>query len=141
MKALHQIAQLLISSWVLAGDEGESETTIPTSHGILDRALQALAQEGVLPKWAADQLHFTDSRIGRQCVELPEILDWAQMADLTSVPNPYYQVADVQVEKATARKLLRRIPEINEETAVKIGQRLRNELTKAQAETRADSLA
>jgi hypothetical protein len=79
---------------------------LPTSHGILDRALELAKAKNALPEWFWSNLHFADSRVGLQCVELPEILDWAQTAELTEVPNPSYRRTRVKVNTATARRLL-----------------------------------
>lgn len=132
MDRLHEIAQLLVSSWVL-GSDAESDKAIPTSHGVLDVAIRALTTRTEFPAWAKEELHFADSRIGMQCVELPAILDWAQLADLTSVPNPWYQVTEVQVTKPTARKLLKRLRGVSEEQAAALGKLLRVELENAKA--------
>ncbi len=125
MDRLHQIAQLLVSSWALSGDEEHNK--IPTSHGLLDQAIKALWDKKDLPEWAAQELHFANSRIGLQCVELPAILDWAQLADLTSVPNPWYQVTQVQVTRPTARRLLKKLP-VNEQEVAELGKKLRSEI-------------
>ena len=76
--------ELLIASWIL----GEGGDRIPASHGILDRALKIAVEREAFPDWFREELHFVDSRVGLQCVELPELLDWAQTALLTTAPNP-----------------------------------------------------
>ena len=103
MNELHQLAQLIVSCWRISGDQGR----IPTSHGMLDRALKSVVDSGGFPVWAKDRLTFVDSRIGLQCVELPGILEWAQRAQLTSAPNPSYETTEVQVSNRVATKLLR----------------------------------
>jgi hypothetical protein len=124
MDRIHDLAQLLVSSWSLAASQDQARL-IPTSHGIFDRALKMVADEGLLPSWAMERLHFVDSRIGLQCVELPVILDWAQKSELTAAPNPSYRTTHVQVSPAVARKLLRRIS-VGEVEAQKLGQGLRD---------------
>jgi hypothetical protein len=37
---------------------------------------------------------------------LPEILDWAQTADLTEVPNPSYRRTKVKVNRSLSQRLL-----------------------------------
>jgi hypothetical protein len=103
MNRLHELAKLLVCCWIL-GDKDPQP--LPTSHGILDRALQLVKDQAILPAWVWDELHFADSRVGLQCVELPEILDWAQTAELTQVPNPSYQTTTVKINAAIARRLL-----------------------------------
>ena len=72
MRHLLDTAELLIASWILGGDDDR----IPTSPGILDQALEIAVEDEACPPWVRDQLHFVDSRIGLQCVELPALLDW-----------------------------------------------------------------
>ena len=76
------------------------------------------------PAWVRGQLHFVDSRIGLRCVELPDLLGWAQRAQLTSAPNPSYQSTQVQVSDKVARQILRDL-NVTEEEAIKWGELLR----------------
>ena len=103
MNRMHRLAKLLVCSSALGGDELQD---LPTSHGILDRTLELARDRQVLPAWFWDQLHFADSRVGLQCVELPDILDWAQTAELTEVPNPSYQRTRVKLSAAVAKRML-----------------------------------
>lgn len=120
MRHLLDTTELLIASWILGGGDDR----IPTSHGILDRALKAAVENETCPPWVRDQLHFVDSRIGLQCVELPALLDWAQRAQLTSAPNPSYQSTQVQISGRAARKMLLDL-DVTEEEAIKWGTLLR----------------
>jgi hypothetical protein len=129
MGNLHELAQLLISAWLITGDERR----IPTSHGVLDQALKMATDKGLLPSWAQDQLHFTDSRVGLQCVELPSILDWAQMADLTSAPNPSYRYTEVQVSPRIARKFLKDL-NVSQDEAQQLGRLLRERTSELMAQ-------
>jgi hypothetical protein len=103
MNRMHRLAKVLVCSWILGGEDSQE---LPTSHGILDRALEIAKIQKALPSWFWDQVHFADSRVGLQCVELPDILDWAQTAELTEVPNPTYRRTRVKVSKAVARQML-----------------------------------
>ena len=120
MKHLLDISEILVASWALA-DGGER---IPTSHGILDHALKDAVQHDSCPSWVRDNLHFVDSRIGLQCVELPSLLDWAQRAHLTSAPNSSYQSARIQISKAAARDLVSNL-DVTMENARLWGEHLR----------------
>ena len=120
MRHLLDTTELLIASWILGGDGDR----IPTSHGILDRALKLAVGDKTCPPWVRDQLHFVDSRIGLQCVELPALLDWAQRAQLTSAPNPSYQSTQVQISGKAARLMLLDL-DVTEEEAIKWGILLR----------------
>ena len=120
MPHLLDTTELLIASWILSGDGDR----IPTSHGILDRALKLAVQDEACPLWVRDQLHFVDSRIGLHCVELPALLDWAQRAQLTSAPNPSYQSAQVQISSKAARRMLRDL-NVPEQKAKRWGELLR----------------
>jgi hypothetical protein len=131
MKRLHEFAQLLVASWKI----GTKDNKIPTSHGILDRALKAALDQNALPEWAKDSLRFTDARVGIQCVELPEILDWAQTAELTSAPNPSYSQADIKVSENVALILLRRLG-VDEVQARNLGAILRAASKDASEESR-----
>ena len=65
MRLHYELANFLIASWRLAR-AGEK---LPTSHGVLDRALER-AQER-LPDRFRGALTFVDTPIGRLCSELP----------------------------------------------------------------------
>jgi len=117
MDRLHDIARLLISSLALVG--GDERKEIRTSGGALDRAIGENLDR--FPDWARRELHIADSRVGLQCVELPEILGWAQAAELTSAPNPYYRVIRLQASQRVARVLLKRL-RVPEEDARRLGE-------------------
>ena len=120
--------ELLIASWILGGDDGNR---MPASHGILDRALKIAVDQGAFPPWFRDELHFVDSRVGLQCVELPELLDWAQRALLTTAPNPSYHWAQVQVSSKAARQILSDL-DIDEGEAREWGRLLREAVVRVQ---------
>lgn len=119
MSRLYDVAQLLVSSWVLAGPNKR----LPTSQGLLDRALKTAVDRGTLPQWASKELHFADSRTGLRCIELSEILEWAQSGELTSAPNPSYRSADLKVSRRVALVMLRRL-RVSEDDATKLGRGL-----------------
>lgn len=114
--------EVLIISWILGGESDRDR--IPTSHGILDRALQTAVHQGAFPSWFREELNFVDSRIGLQCVELPSLLNWAQRAQLTTAPNPTYHSTQVQISRAAALKILSEL-NLAEEEATKWGTILR----------------
>lgn len=114
--------EVLIISWILGGESDRDR--IPTSHGILDRALQAAVDQGAFPSWFHEELTFVDSRIGLQCVELPSLLNWAQRAQLTTAPNPTYHSTQVQISRDAALKILSEL-NLAEEDATKWGTVLR----------------
>ena len=131
MRHLLDISEILVASWVLAG----SGERIPTSHGILDRALKEAVEHESCPPWVRENLHFVDSRIGLQCVELPSLLEWAQRAQLTSAPNPSYQSAQVQISNAAARDMVSTL-DVSEKNAKLWGDQLRaiiNKVSKSQS--------
>ena len=113
--------EVLITSWILGGDDRDR---IPTSHGILDRALRAAIRRGAFPSWVREKLSFVNSRIGLQCVELPSLLNWAQRAQLTTAPNPTYHATQVQISRVAARRILSDL-DVSEEEAVTWGEILR----------------
>lgn len=134
MPHLLDTTEFLVSCWILSGDDER----IPTSQGILDRALQAAVENESCPYWVRDQLHFVDSRIGLQCVELPALLDWAQRAQLTSAPNPSYQSTQVQVSERVARQMLRDL-EVAERQAENWGKLLRQCVKQESSSATADA--
>jgi hypothetical protein len=115
--SIHRITQFLIASWIL----GTDAKRIPTSRGILDRALKRARDKRMLPPWVGQALHFSVARTGLQCVELPAILDWAQSAELTSAPNPSYQYTELRVSPRVARILISKLG-ISENDATALGQ-------------------
>lgn len=129
MRHILDTTELLVASWILAGDD-DRDDRIPTSHGILDRALKTALEQEAFPPWVRDQLHFVDSRVGLQCVELPELLDWAQRAQITTAPNPSYQSAQVQISGKAARRILSDL-EVTEDDAIKWGKLLREAVSEA----------
>ncbi len=114
MTRLQDIAELLVASWVLS-DEEATPRPLPASHGLLDRALQQAILKGGFPSSWADRLHFVDSRVGLQCVELPSVIAVAQRAEFTSEPNPSYKATRIKIGPRAARALLRRHEEVTEE--------------------------
>jgi hypothetical protein len=121
MNPMHRLAKVLVCSWALGGQDRQD---LPTSHGILDRALELVRDQEVLPSWFWTQVHFADSRVGLQCIELPDILDWAQTAELTEVPNPSYQRTRIKINQTVARRMLADL-DISEEDATDWGKSLR----------------
>lgn len=113
MNRLRELSELLVASWAIAA--GDEERRIPTSHGLLDRALQIAEERNAFPEWVWKELHFVDSRVGLQCVELPMVLDWAQRAGLTASPNPSYATTEIQVSAGAAKHLLKRLKVAEEE--------------------------
>lgn len=127
MARMHDMAQTLVSCWVLAN---EGDRLIPTSHGLLDRGLHRAVESSAFPDWMRQELQFADSRIGLQCIDLPDLLDWAQRAELTSAPNPSYHTVQVQISPRVARRLLRQLG-INEDDAAAWGKALREGIEKS----------
>lgn len=111
------IAELMAASWILS----DNDPRIPTSHGILDRGLRDAIAGGAFPTWAKTRLHFVDSHVGLQCVELPAILDWAQRSQLATACSSYLTI---QVSRQAVRVLLRDLG-VDETQTVEWGHRLR----------------
>ncbi|MCV3768214.1 hypothetical protein [Rhizobium sp. TRM95796] len=92
-------AELLMAIWKLGSDNER----LPTSHGILDRALFECRDD--LPAALRDNLHFGQTNVGLRCYELPDILLAAQDALLTSEPNPTYLSTNVMIDEEMARRI------------------------------------
>lgn len=103
MRSDYEMANFLVAAWRLA-KPGER---LPTSHGVLDRALEAVQNR--LPIQFQGELTFVDSPIGRLCRELPDILRAAQESYLTSEPNPTYLTSEIKIGAAAAMDLLDRL--------------------------------
>jgi len=129
MDRLHDVARLLIASLVLANKNGSGSQRIPTSHGLLDKAIHKALPR--FPRWASEQIHMSDSRIGLRCVELPEILGWAQAAELTTAPNPYYRETELNASPYVAEVLLRRLG-VSTAEAQSIGEEILQSLNEMQ---------
>lgn len=112
MTGRYDQAEILVALWKL----GAESEMMPTSHGILDRALAAIRDQ--LPE-ELSTLTFGKTGVGLRSFELPDILLAAQEAMLTSEPNPTYlstlitltddQAAEIAIEHGlsvqNARKL------------------------------------
>lgn len=93
-------AELLAAMWLLgAGDK----KGLPTSHGILDRALHEVYDD--LPAQLREGLSFGVTGVGFRCYELPTILLTAQEALLTTEPNPRYKESLVTIDTDAARQI------------------------------------
>ncbi len=77
---------------------------MPTSHGILDRALEDVQPR--LPEAYRGGLTFGMTSVGKRCFELPDILLAAQEALLTSEPNPTYLATEITLSEGSARQIV-----------------------------------
>ena len=132
MTKLQDIAELLVASWVLSTTANSDVDMLPTSHGLLDLALERALKAGAFPNSWRDRLHFVDSRIGLQCVELQAVIDVAQRAEFTSEPNPSYKATRVKIGPRAAKALLRRHG-IEEDRAKDWGAQLHRAVAEAKA--------
>lgn len=96
----YERAELLTAIWKL----GTANEMMPTSHGILDRALSD--EREALPAALTDDLTFSVTSVGLRCLELPDILLAAQEAMLTSEPNPTYLSTVVTLDEEEARQIV-----------------------------------
>lgn len=100
MASKYDHAELIAALWKLGA---EAEQRLPTSHGILDRALDSCKDE--LPQLLREHLSFGITSVGLRCFELPAILLAAQEAMLTSEPNPTYLSTIVTLDDDSARQI------------------------------------
>jgi len=139
MKPIQDIAEVLVSSWVLTAkaDEHEELDALPaTQQGVLDRALEAAVTAGAFPADWRERLHFVDSRTGLQCVELDAVISAAQRALFTQDPNPSYSETRTKIDPRVARLLLRRY-KIKDAQAIEWGEKLREAVAAARETMRA----
>jgi hypothetical protein len=109
MEAIHRLAHWLISCWLLGQEPGKEIKRIPISHGILANALRELKSKNYLPDWAKEELTFVEGRTGLVCLELHDILAWAQRAAITRAPNPTYSYTEVIVDRDFAERRLEKL--------------------------------
>ena len=100
MASRYDSAELLVALWKLGAGQGH----MPTSHGILDRALKDCLEE--LPSALRGNLSFGVTGVGLRCYELPDILLAAQEALLTTEPNPTYLSSVVVLDEDGARQIV-----------------------------------
>lgn len=129
MRELFEFAEFLASAWRLAHQNDDER--MPTSHGVLDRALFELRDE--LPERLRDVLSFGNTRVGFRCYELPEILHCAQANLLTSEPNPTYLTTQIQIKADTARRILMR-RDISPGVGAAFGEKLKNAIQRAKSD-------
>jgi hypothetical protein len=101
MPGLYVQAELLTALWKLSAGPDER---LPTSHGILDRALRECKDS--LPDQLTETLSFGITGVGLRCYELPQILMAAQEAMLTTEPNPTYLSTIVTLDEERARQIV-----------------------------------
>lgn len=99
MARRYEQAEVLVALWAL----GSQRDMMPTSHGILDRALEAMRPR--LPGPLAE-LTFGATSVGLRSFELPDILLAAQEAMLTSEPNPTYLSTMVTISPDQAAEIV-----------------------------------
>jgi hypothetical protein len=115
------ISELVFCSWLLA----TRDSRLPSGAGILDRALERATKGTKCPPWVAPLLHFIDTDAGRECLELPRILEWARRSDLTAALNTTYRYAEIKITSAHARAVLDSLG-VDEKEAVAWGHELQN---------------
>ena len=132
MENRYNIAELLTALWKLGAD-GD---LMPTSHGILDRALQAVFDD--LPEEMRQSLTFGVTSVGLRCYELPSILLAAQETMLTSEPNPTYLSTIVTLDEDIARQIAVS-HNVSTDKARSIGQSLKAAVDRVRQELREDA--
>lgn len=120
-------AELLVALWKL----GAGAEMMPTSHGILDRALEGVKES--LPEELAS-LTFSTTSVGLRCYELPDILLAAQEAMLTSEPNPTYLSTVVTLRPDQAAEIAI-MHGLSVDEATSLGQALRAEVEGLKADS------
>lgn len=129
----YERAELLTAIWKL----GASDVLMPTSHGILDRALSE--ERSHLPGALTEDLTFSVTGVGLRCLELPDILLAAQEAMLTSEPNPTYLSTVVTLDEEEARQIVLSYG-ISTRDAREIGERLKGAVARAREPLREAAL-
>lgn len=122
-------AYWLICSWA------SSTTTpaLPVSDGSLALALKQMQEAGELPDWIANKLHFAESRTGLVCVELEDILNMAQTAQIAEPADTTYRSLQHNTNLQT-REYYLRIIDMRLPTARNYGRILRNRVQAIQSQ-------
>lgn len=120
--------QIIYSSWIISGND---EREIPTGPGVFDYALKDVVDQGLLPDFVRQQLHFVETACGLTCLEAAQIQKLATEGKMTSDPNPSYVRSDVAVSKRVARHWLARLG-LPESEAITLGSALRKSLQEAE---------
>jgi hypothetical protein len=100
MRVHYELANFVVSAWKLA-QKGER---MPTSLGVLDRALETVVKD--LPERFSNALRFVDMPVGRLCVELPDILRSASESYLITEPSFCHNTVGIKIGAARAMDLL-----------------------------------
>jgi hypothetical protein len=128
MTSRYDQAEVLTALWKLGAPD---DALLPTSHGILDRALRDCLDQ--LPETLKDGLSFGITGVGLRCYELPGILLAAQEALLTSEPNPTYLSSMVTLDEDGARQIML-LRGVSTAKAREIGARLRQSVERVRKE-------
>src|SRR5262245_14128547 len=91
-RELGDLAIFLVAAWRLAFP---NEPRMPTSGIALDAAIEAVAQK--LPERYRKLLHFGDTRVGRRCYELQDVIALARNYELLRDSNPTYKRSEVAI--------------------------------------------
>lgn len=117
------LAQMIYASWVLADDNEENITPMPSSDSLWAHALQRLKEEGQIPKEIAEELTFIDGHQGLECLEAPAIRAMAAEVLITR-PNPLADTDKIEVSKAVGRHMAVRCG-VDENRLIAFGKALR----------------
>lgn len=102
MPGRYDYAELIAALWKL----GAPKERMPTSHGVLDKALMEILSRPEFPDAYRGGLSFGQTTVGLRCFELPDILLAAQEALITSEPNPTYLTTEVRLDNESAREIV-----------------------------------
>lgn len=100
MPSRYDYAEFITALWKLGADSER----MPTSHGVLDRAIEDILPR--LPEEFQRGLSFGMTSVGRRCYELADILLAAQDALLTSEPNPAHFSTEIMLDDESAREIV-----------------------------------
>ncbi|MCS4088779.1 hypothetical protein [Rhizobium sp. BK176] len=100
MRVHYELANFVVSAWKLA----QKDERIPTSLGVLDRALEMVIDD--LPERFSSALRFAEMPVGRLCVELPDILSCASESYLITEPSYGHDTVGIRISAARAMDLL-----------------------------------
>jgi hypothetical protein len=98
------LARVIYAAWVLADDNEENITPMPSSDGLWARAMYRLKEKGQIPPEIADDMTFIDGHQGLEYLEASAIRAMAAEI-LVTRPDPFADTDKFEVSKAVGRHM------------------------------------
>jgi len=103
---LYQFASKFFSAWRLLDTHDPLE--LPVNGGSMDRALEAVVENGTNVPDLAKKLLFVNTIAGRKCADLNQMVSTMNSAGLSHGISPTFTYFNVQIGPRVARRILQR---------------------------------